>query len=138
MVNPSTPGEFKIIRDEEELIWDVKHLWEQSKDLPVTMMPLEHFGYVFDRHGSFGSPDQTLRQMPERLRSIMTVDLSYPIILSPDGIVMDGTSRLIKSLLEGAGEIPVTQFQRMPPPDRRVYRAAHPPLTGQEGKGSTH
>ena len=43
----------------------------------------------------------TVRKVLEHVRLIGEVDLSYPIILGPDGRVMDGMHRVARAILEG-------------------------------------
>ena len=44
-------------------------------------------------------------------------DLSFPIILSADGAVMDGMHRVAQALRAGHGGIQAVQFSQDPPPD---------------------
>jgi len=47
----------------------------------------------------------TVRKVVEHARLIEEVDTSYPIVLGPDGRVMDGMHRIARALLEGREEI---------------------------------
>jgi len=60
---------------------------------------------------------QTWRAMVEHLKLIDEADLSYPIILSADGAVMDGRHRVAKAAREGRSEIEAVQFVEDPEPD---------------------
>jgi hypothetical protein len=51
------------------------------------------------------------------VRLIDEADLSFPIILSSTGAVMDGRHRLAKALLQGRTEIDAVQFDQDPEPD---------------------
>jgi hypothetical protein len=55
--------------------------------------------------------------MLEHVRLIERADLSFPIILSATGAVMDGMHRVAKALLEGRDEIEAVQFEEDPEPD---------------------
>lgn len=44
-------------------------------------------------------------------------DLSFPIILSASGAVMDGMHRVARAVLLGRQEIEAVQFERDPEPD---------------------
>ena len=48
---------------------------------------------------------------------IAEADLTYPIILSSDGRVMDGMHRAAKAILEGRDVIAAKQFVHDPEPD---------------------
>ena len=59
----------------------------------------------------------TICRQPEDMRRVLAADLSYPIILSAEGHIMDGCHRLAKAALEGV-PVQVVQFKVTPPPDR--------------------
>ena len=89
------------------LAWDVDRLVELSRALPRKMVPL--------------SAIRELHADPlngaEHLRLIDEADLSFPIILSAAGLVMDGRHRLAKAAREGRPEIAAVQFDEDPSPD---------------------
>jgi hypothetical protein len=51
------------------------------------------------------------------------VDLSWPILLSHDGTVMDGMHRVARALIDGAATIRAVRFTSVIEPD---YRDCHP------------
>jgi hypothetical protein len=55
--------------------------------------------------------------MVEHIRRIEEADLSFPIILSASGAVMDGMHRCAKALLERREEMYAVQFDQDPKPD---------------------
>jgi len=59
----------------------------------------------------------TWRNMTEHVGLIDAADLSFPIILSSNGAVMDGMHRVAKAILEGRTEINAVQFEADPEPD---------------------
>ena len=59
----------------------------------------------------------TCRAVVEHARRIDAVDLSFPIILSARGLVMDGMHRVAKALLRGESTIAAVQFEEDPEPD---------------------
>ena len=59
----------------------------------------------------------TWRSITEHIRLIEETDLSYPIILSSDGRVMDGMHRVAKALLLAQETIEAVQFNQDPEPD---------------------
>lgn len=98
--------------------WDVHHLIELSKDLPVEQVPLSSITevdtvYWFD--GDYHKP--TVRSVIEHARLIESADLAYPIILSSTGRVMDGMHRIAKALLNDETHIAAVRFKTDPPPD---------------------
>jgi hypothetical protein len=51
------------------------------------------------------------------IKLISEADLSFPIILSASGEVMDGRHRIVKASLEGNDWIEAVQFENDPAPD---------------------
>ena len=64
----------------------------------------------------------TWRSLLEHVKLVDEADLSFPIILSASGAVMDGRHRIAKALREGRVEIEAVQFAEDPAPDH-VNRA---------------
>jgi hypothetical protein len=58
----------------------------------------------------------------DHVRLIDEVDMSFPIILGPDGGVMDGMHRVARALLEGRQVIAAVRLPAMPEPDHRNCR----------------
>jgi hypothetical protein len=54
------------------------------------------------------------------MKRVMDADLSYPVILHPDGWLMDGFHRVARALREGRDIIPAVRFtaEALPTPDR--------------------
>ena len=80
--------------------WNVRRLVELSRDLPR-----EHVDIV------------------DHARLMLDRDLSFPIILSSDGRIMDGMHRVCKALLENRADIEAVRFLEDPEPD---YIGVHP------------
>ena len=59
----------------------------------------------------------TCRDIVEHARLILDCELTYPIILSSDGRVMDGMHRVCKALLQGLQDIAAVRFTEDPAPD---------------------
>jgi hypothetical protein len=103
--------------------WDVDRLIELSRGLPVEPVPVASIreldsNYWFD-------PDRqrpTVRRVVEHARLIQEVDRSYPVILGPDGRVMDGMHRIARALLDGDANIDAVRFPILPEPDHRDCR----------------
>ena len=102
--------------------------WEAAAGLPVKKVRLSELD-GFDEVRWFGGPRNippTCRAIAEHARDIFAADLSYPIILSPEGEVLDGWHRICKAFLEGIEELDAVQLQSMPPYRWRVL------LSGEE------
>jgi hypothetical protein len=48
---------------------------------------------------------------------VHAADLSFPVIIGADGLVMDGMHRVAKSLLLGMSTVRAVQFVEQPSPD---------------------
>jgi hypothetical protein len=53
----------------------------------------------------------------ERARDIFSAELSYPIIMTRSGDVLDGTHRVAKAYLQGERPIAAVVIDDHPPPD---------------------
>ena len=102
--------------DQGLLAWDVDRLIELSLSFPRKMVPLSQIREI-DEKWSGDDEGHTWRSMVEHVRLMQEADLSYPIILSGGGAVMDGMHRVAKALLQGRQEIEAVQFETDPPPD---------------------
>jgi hypothetical protein len=98
------------------LAWDVDRLIELSAHLPRKHVPLTTIRELDENF--FGDDESpTWRAMLGHLRLIDDADLSYPIILSATGAVMDGMHRVARALRQGRIEIEAVQFAEDPLPD---------------------
>ena len=102
--------------------------WELADGLPVKKVRLSEL-HGFDEVRWFGGPRNilpTCRAIAEHARDIYEADLSYPIILSPSGEVLDGWHRICKAFVQGIEELDAVQLKTMPPYRWRVL------LSGEE------
>jgi hypothetical protein len=100
--------------------WDVHRLILLAADLPVVDVPLAEIHELDTAYWALpGAEHPTVRELVGHVRLILDVDPSYPIILGPDGRVMDGMHRIARALLEGRMVIPAVRFPVLPDPDHR-------------------
>jgi hypothetical protein len=98
------------------LAWDVDRLIQLTSQLPRKTLPLDQIRELDEEW--FGEDERpTWRALLEHVRLIEAADLSYPIILSASGAVMDGMHRVAKAMLEGRNGIEAVQFDEDPEPD---------------------
>ena len=72
----------------------------------------------FDEDCWFGPQRQpTCRAVAAHARRIFEADLSYPVILSADGGLMDGGHRVAKAWLAGQEKVLAVRFDHDPQPD---------------------
>jgi hypothetical protein len=98
------------------LAWDVDRLVELSKDLPRTLVAMSTMRELDQPwHGADEQP--TWRTLVDHIRLIEEADLSFPIILSAAGEVMDGRHRIAKAALLDESHILAVRFATDPEPD---------------------
>ena len=97
------------------LAWDVDNLIAASSRLPRKRIALGEIRELDEAW--FGDERPTWRAIAGHLRLVQEADLSFPIILSANGAVMDGMHRVVKATLEGRADIEAVQFPQDPPPD---------------------
>ena len=64
-----------------------------------------------------GDNRPTVRGVVDHVRLIEQVDPSFPIVLGPDGRVMDGMHRIARAILEERDTITAVRFETLPEPD---------------------
>ena len=100
-------------RDPENEYWSVTRLIEYSKGLPVFEMPLAG---IFIGEKVFAE-SRTARSIAEHVKRVNETSLDHPILLDPDGFIMDGWHRVVKALVEGRETIKAVRFTKMPVSD---------------------
>lgn len=113
-----------IAKATETHVWKVPRLWTLAQTLPVNFVAVEHLSSQFENARWLSDENETnARAVIEHARRILATDLSYPIILSQTGQIMDGLHRLAKAVIKGEETIAVVQFHRDPEPDYRIQHA---------------
>lgn len=107
--------------------WDVGKLIERVDGLPPQWVPLSELREIDTVYWFSEGHQPTVRNVLHHARQALEVDLSYPIILGPDGRVMDGMHRIARALLEGATEISAVRLPALPPPDHTNLRLGQVP-----------
>lgn len=102
----------------DKLIWNVNKIVAAAEQLPVQDVLLNEIAeldipYWYDENGQ----EPTCRSVAIHAKLINETDLVYPIILCPEGRVIDGMHRVCKALIEGHQTIKARKFIHMPPPD---------------------
>jgi len=99
------------------LAWDVLRLIKLSKDFAVIQVPVNEIAELKEVYWfSLGAPPIT-EDIAQHAKQIFEADLSYPIILCPEGRVMDGIHRACKAFLEERKTISAVRFSELHKPD---------------------
>lgn len=97
--------------------WHTPTLWKKAEGLPVKMLKIDSI-LEFDQNCWFSADDPpTCKRVAQHAKRIFNADLSYPIILSSAGLLMDGGHRISKAWLAGETYIRAVQFEVDPEPD---------------------
>lgn len=98
--------------------WDIDRLIALSSELQIEEVPLSGIEEIDSVYWFDDEQERpTVRKVVEHLRLIRQVDTSYPIILGPDGRVMDGMHRIARAMLDGLSSIAAVRLPTLPPPD---------------------
>src|SRR5687768_860735 len=101
----------------KRLVWFTERLWALACDLPVKSVAIEAVP-EFDQNCWFGETNPpTCREVARHAKRIREADLSYPIILSAEGHLMDGGHRIAKAWLLSMQEVSAVQFAVDPEAD---------------------
>ena len=96
--------------------WWTDRLWTASADLPIVTVPIDSIA-EFDTDCWFHGKGPTCREVAEHARRINAADLTYPVILSARGGLMDGGHRIAKAYLLGQPTGQARRFVTDPDPD---------------------
>jgi hypothetical protein len=99
--------------------WDVDRLVELSEGLTPQTVRLDSIAEIDSEYWFEASQPATVRNVIQHVRLIQEVDLTFPIILSHDGHVMDGMHRIARAILDGHSTIEAVQFDMDLEPDYR-------------------
>lgn len=109
-----------MLRDGHRRTWRVPRLWALAAELPAFDHPIDAFAELFDLDVWFGDRHRpTVGRVLEHMARIEAADLSHPVILSADDVVMDGMHRICRARLLGHATVRCVRFDPTPPPDTR-------------------
>jgi hypothetical protein len=110
--------------------FDVRRLIRLSASLPVRRIDPRKLAELDEDHWYFHTDARpTPRSILEHVALMRACALRYPIILDPDGRVMDGMHRVCRAILDGVERIPAVQFETDPAPDFADCNPADLPRT---------
>ena len=110
--------------------WNDKTLWKIANTKNEVPVPVEDY-----LRSDLNWNMSDLQSMVREIETISLANLHYPIIISTDGLVLDGCHRLIKAALEGIEVIPAVFIdveKDLPAPDYDEWEAI------QKSKRKTH
>jgi hypothetical protein len=102
--------------------WDDDLLFTLCAVLPVEVLRLADIPEVDSVYWFDDEHPATVRSVAVHVQLTNEVDTSHPIIVGPDGRVMDGMHRIIRALLDGRETIAARRLPALPEPDYRDCR----------------
>jgi hypothetical protein len=105
--------------------WRTPTIWSAARELPTTTVAIESLN-ILDEVVWFGGPNNvepTVRRIAAHARDIFEADLSYPIIMTRSGDVLDGAHRIAKAHLSGQRVISAVILDEWPAPDGAIDAA---------------
>lgn len=96
--------------DKQGRVYTVARLVEHAKDLEVFEIPVAAIHIAEDIFKSITNA----RQLAEHSKRVFNANLEYPILLDPDGFIMDGWHRVCKALVFGIETVKAVRFEKLP------------------------
>lgn len=107
---------YSSVEGSSRLFWDIERLWKQARGEPVLDLCLEAID--LDQTVWFEPGEKpTVRKVADHLRRVLATNPDHPVILRPNGELMDGWHRLVKAWIEGRESIPGIRLPKDPLPD---------------------
>lgn len=98
--------------------WNVARLISLAAGLPTEQVAIADIAELDTNYWFHAGHEPTVRHVVQHARhALVGVDPSYPVILGPDGRVMDGMHRIVRAMLDGATHVNAVRFAELPPPD---------------------
>ena len=93
-----------------EKCWRVAGLIARAGKMPVMEIPIAALSIDIVYR-------ESLREMVGHMKLVEKADPESPIILSEDGVIMDGRHRIMKAIFDGLETIKAVRFEENPPCD---------------------
>jgi hypothetical protein len=97
--------------------WDVDRLIRLSADLPIRSVLIADIREIDTDYWFDESHRPTVRNVVAHWRLVQATDPAHPVILGPDGRVMDGMHRIARALLEQRAAVDAVRFPVLPSAD---------------------
>lgn len=104
--------------DGRRLAWDVSRLRTMTQGIEPCEVPVASIFEFEEVYWFDGDYRPTCRAVLEHALRIDAADLSDPILLAPDGYLIDGMHRVAKAVLHGIEVIPAIRLSEYPAADR--------------------
>lgn len=116
--DPRLRGQYHVRRVNGQLYaWDIGKMVARTRNLASKEVRLSDIAEVDEPYWAEEGPPMTGRVVLEHLQIMRTASLDYPIILCPEGRIIDGMHRVLKAIDLGHDTIAAYRLPEMPPPD---------------------
>lgn len=95
--------------------YDIAGVIFESRDLEPFDLSLRGMTIDYSING-----DGRILDFLKHMRAVLSADLSYPVILSPEGVLLDGRHRVARAIHEGKTTIRAVRFGKEPKSRTRV------------------
>jgi len=102
--------------------WRMPSIWAMADGKASISVAIKDLN-ILDEVVWFGGPNNvrpTVRRIAQHARDILDSDLSYPIIMTRSGDVLDGAHRIAKAYLAGNDVISAVVIEDWPAPDGTI------------------
>ena len=99
--------------------WLMRTIWTAAEGKPRVHVAIADLD-ILDAVVWFGGPknvEPTVRRVAGHARDIYRADLSFPIVMTKAGDVLDGAHRIARAYIEGLQYIEAVILDDWPPPD---------------------
>jgi len=104
--------------DQGLLAWDVDNLIRLTAGLDAIEYPLSDIRELDEPYWYDSEGDRpTCKSIAGHILLVQATDLAHPIIICPEGRVMDGMHRVVKAFLEGRRFLLAYRLPVLPEPD---------------------
>ena len=92
--------------------WDNSTLYKAAEGLEPFDIPVKG---IYMGYSPWGISN--VQWFCHHMKRVLTADYKYPIILSPDGVIIDGWHRVAKAIIDEKDNIKAVRLIVMPEPD---------------------
>lgn len=90
--------------------FSIAELVKHSEKTPTTIVPIEAIDMSY-----FIADKSDIIEFCEHMKRVMKAEMKYPILLAPNGTLLDGRHRLAKAIIEGHKTVKLKRLKTMPP-----------------------
>ncbi len=99
-------------------VWDIDRLVSLSRQFEIIELPLNEIQELDEAFWYNHTSDiPTCRSIADHAKLMQESSLEHPVIICPEGRIMDGMHRVCKAYISGRKTIKARKFDTIPEPD---------------------